>query len=50
MWLLVTPYFRQCMPPALLPTFPPRVETTWLPGSGTKLNPKPRSCRYRFKS
>ncbi len=33
-WLTVTPYLRQCGPPAFMPTLPPNVETVWLAGSG----------------
>ena len=33
-WLAVTPYLRQCGPPAFSPTLPPRVQTFWLAGSG----------------
>jgi hypothetical protein len=30
----VSPYFRQCGPPALVEAFPPSVEAIWLEGSG----------------
>ena len=33
-WLVVTPYFRQCAPPAFSATLPPIVQTGWLEGSG----------------
>ena len=31
---VVTPYFRQCAPPELVATLPPRVQAIWLEGSG----------------
>ena len=34
MWLVVTPYLRQCGPPAFSATLPPRVHAVWLDGSG----------------
>src|SRR5207247_1446722 len=34
MWLVVTPYLRQCGPPAFSATLPPRVQAVWLDGSG----------------
>ena len=39
MWLVVTPYFRQCGPPAFSATLPPTVETFWDDGSGAKKKP-----------
>ena len=33
-WLSVTPYLRQCGPPAFSATLPPIVHTVWLDGSG----------------
>ena len=33
-WLVVTPYLRQCGPPAFSATLPPMVQTVWLEGSG----------------
>ena len=35
MWLVVTPYLRQCGPPAFSATLPPTVQAAWLEGSGT---------------
>ena len=35
MWLVVTPYLRQCGPPAFSATLPPTVQAAWLDGSGT---------------
>src|ERR687897_770298 len=34
-WLVVTPYLRQCGPPAFSATLPPTVHAAWLEGSGT---------------
>src|SRR5262245_60842608 len=39
-WLVVTPYLRQCGPPALVPTLPPIEDTIWLEGSGAKNHPR----------
>ena len=33
-WLVVTPYLRQCGPPAFSATLPPSVHALWLEGSG----------------
>ena len=33
-WLSVTPYLRQCGPPAFSATLPPIVQAAWLDGSG----------------
>ena len=33
-WLVVTPYLRQCGPPAFSATLPPTVQAVWLDGSG----------------
>src|SRR2546422_5341561 len=33
MWLVVTPYLRQCGPPAFSATLPPTVQAVWLEGS-----------------
>ncbi len=37
---MVTPYLRQCGPPAFSATLPPTVQATWLDGSGTYWRPK----------
>ncbi|OGT95427.1 MAG: hypothetical protein A2083_09710 [Gemmatimonadetes bacterium GWC2_71_9] len=34
MWLVVTPYLKQCGPPAFSATLPPIVQAVWLEGSG----------------
>ena len=34
MWLVVTPYLRQCGPPAFSATLPPTVQAAWLDGIG----------------
>ena len=39
MWLVVTPYLRQCGPPEFSATLPPIVQAFWLDGSGAKKNP-----------
>src|SRR6476620_9459988 len=39
MWLSVTPYLRQCGPPAFSATLPPIVHAAWLDGSGAQCNP-----------
>ncbi len=33
-WVAVTPYLRQCGPPAFSATLPPMVQALWLDGSG----------------
>ena len=38
-WLRVTPYLRQCGPPAFSATLPPMVQAAWLEGSGAKCSP-----------
>ena len=37
-WLAVTPYLRQCGPPAFSATFPPMVHAVWLDGSGAYMS------------
>ncbi len=39
---LVTPYARQCGPPAFVLTLPPIDDVCWLDGSGAKVNPARR--------
>ena len=34
MWFVVTPYLKQCGPPAFSATLPPSVHAAWLDGSG----------------
>ena len=43
-WFTVTPYFKQCGPPALVEAFPPIVDTIWLDGSGAKKYPRSRTA------
>ena len=43
---LVTPYFVQCRPPALVAMFPPMLEISWLAGSGAYI----RSCLAAARS
>ncbi len=38
-WAEVTPYARQCGPPAFVFTLPPIEEVCWLDGSGANVNP-----------
>ena len=40
MWFVVTPYFRQCGPPAFSATLPPSVHALCELGSGAKYRPK----------
>jgi len=42
--LAVTPYFRQCGPPAFSATLPPIVHALWLDGSGAYCSPTGRAA------
>src|SRR5690606_39890436 len=44
-WLLVTPYFRQCGPPAFSATFPPIVQAACELGSGAYVSPYGAAAR-----
>ncbi len=44
-WLVVTPYLRQCGPPAFSATLPPMVQAVWLDGSGAYINPNGAAAR-----
>ena len=44
MWLVVTPYLRQCGPPAFSATLPPIVHALWLDGSGAYCSPYGRAA------
>src|SRR6266536_3480138 len=48
MWFAVTPYLRQCGPPAFSATFPPIVHALWLDGSGAYCRPWGRAAAPSF--